>query len=111
MSRASGMSLGRRMTSAPISSALGVLLWAALPGDAGAQPASVFFQGKQVRFYTMGSPGGGYDAYMRALIPYLESRLGAKMLPSNESGAGGLIAMNRLINAPPDGLTILLVGG
>ena len=33
------------------------------------------------------------------------------MLPTNEPGAGGLIAVNRTVNAPPDGLTILLVGG
>jgi tripartite-type tricarboxylate transporter receptor subunit TctC len=48
---------------------------------------------------------------MRALIPHLEKRLGAKMLPTNEPGAGGLIAINRTLHAPPDGLTILLVGG
>ena len=59
----------------------------------------------------MGSPGGGYDTYMRALVPHLEKRLGARMLPTNEPGAGGLVAINRTINAPPDGLTILLVGG
>jgi tripartite-type tricarboxylate transporter receptor subunit TctC len=48
---------------------------------------------------------------MRALIPHLEKKLGARMLPANEPGAGGLIAVNRTVNAPPDGLTILLVGG
>jgi tripartite-type tricarboxylate transporter receptor subunit TctC len=84
---------------------------AAMPACATAEPAATFFQGKQVRFYTMGSPGGGYDTYMRALIPHLERKLGARMLPTNEPGAGGLIAVNRTVNAPPDGLTILLVGG
>jgi tripartite-type tricarboxylate transporter receptor subunit TctC len=59
----------------------------------------------------MSSPGGGYDTYMRALVPHLERRLGARMLPTNEAGAGGLIAVNRTVNSPPDGLTILLVGG
>src|SRR5262249_56100127 len=59
----------------------------------------------------MGSPGGGYDTYMRALIPHLEKKLGAKMLPTNEPGAGGLIAINHTLHAPPDGLTILLIGG
>src|SRR4029453_19058789 len=77
----------------------------------GANEAEAFFQGRQVRFYTMGGPGGGYDTYMRALIPHLEKKLGAKMLPTNEPGAGGLIAINRTLNAPPDGLTIVLVGG
>ncbi len=59
----------------------------------------------------MGSPGGGYDTYMRALIPHIERRLGARLLPTNEPGAGGLITMNRTLNAPPDGLSILLIGG
>src|SRR5262245_19560990 len=88
--------------------ALGAMLTPAL---AAGEPAQAFFQGKQVRFYCMGSPGGGYDTYMRALIPHLEKKLGARMLPANEPGAGGLVAMNRLLVAPPDGLTILLIGG
>ena len=93
-----------------VPAALAAVLLAAVPARA-AEEAAAFFQGKQVRFYTMGSPGGGYDTYMRALIPHLEKKLGAKMLPTNEPGAGGLIAINRTINAPPDGLTIVLVGG
>jgi tripartite-type tricarboxylate transporter receptor subunit TctC len=86
-------------------------LTAATPVRAADESAQAFFQGKQVRFYTMGSPGGGYDTYMRALVPHLERKLGVRMLPTNEPGAGGLIAVNRTVNAPPDGLTILLVGG
>jgi tripartite-type tricarboxylate transporter receptor subunit TctC len=103
------MTSGGRTVSACVLAALVAGLLAAAPVRGAAQ--SAFFQGKQVRFYTMGSPGGGYDAYMRALIPHPEKKLGAKMLPTNEPGAGGLIAINRTINAPPDGLTILLVGG
>jgi tripartite-type tricarboxylate transporter receptor subunit TctC len=87
------------------------MLVAALPARASDEAAKAFFQGKQIRFYTMGSPGGGYDAYMRALIPHVEKKLGAKLIPTNEPSAGGLIAMTRLINAAPDGLTILLIGG
>jgi tripartite-type tricarboxylate transporter receptor subunit TctC len=72
---------------------------------------STIFAGKQIRFFTMGGPGGGYDTYMRTLIPPLEKRLGAKILPINETGAGGLLAMNRIVTAPPDGLTFVLIGG
>jgi len=87
-------------------------LWAMLsPAAAAGESAQAFFHGKQVRFYCMGSPGGGYDTYMRALIPHLEKKLGARMLPTNEPGAGGLVAMNRLLVAPADALTILLIGG
>jgi tripartite-type tricarboxylate transporter receptor subunit TctC len=105
------MMTGRVKHRSLVSAALGASLLAVLPVPAVAESAAAFFQGKQMRFYTMGSPGGGYDTYMRALIPHLEKKLGARMLPTNEPGAGGLIAVNRTVNAPADGLTILLVGG
>ena len=80
-------------------------------GIARAADEAAFFKGKTGKFVTMGSPGGGYDVHMRTLIPYLEKKLGAKFIPVNETGAGGLLAMNRTINAAPDGTTILLTGG
>ncbi len=76
-----------------------------------ADDGSAFYQGKQVRFFTMGSPGGGYDTYTRTVGAYLEKKLGAKVIPTNEPMAGGMIAMNRTMNAAPDGLTLLLTGG
>jgi tripartite-type tricarboxylate transporter receptor subunit TctC len=84
---------------------------AALPAHADESAALAFYQGKQIRFFTMGSPGGGYDTYTRAVSTFLERKLNAKLLPTNEPAAGGMIAMNRTINAPPDGLTLLLTGG
>ena len=48
----------------------------------------------------MGSPGGGYDTYTRTVGAFLEKKLGAKIIPTNETAAGGMIAMNRTINAP-----------
>jgi len=90
---------------------LGAALGVMAASTARAADEAAFYQGKQIRFFTMGSPGGGYDTYMRALVPHLEKKLGAKVLPTNEPGAGGLTAVNRTINAPPDGLTIVLVGG
>ena len=59
----------------------------------------------------MGSPGGGYDTYTRTVSAFLEKRIGARLIPTNEAAAGGMIAMNRTINAAPDGLTLLLTGG
>src|SRR5215510_6951598 len=59
----------------------------------------------------MGSPGGGYDTYTRTVSAFLEKRLGVKLVPTNEPAAGGMIAMNRTVNATPDGLTLLLTGG
>jgi tripartite-type tricarboxylate transporter receptor subunit TctC len=72
---------------------------------------AAFYQGKQGRLFTMGSPGGGYDTYTRTVSAFLEKRIGVKLIPTNEPAAGGMIAMNRTVNATPDGLTLLLTGG
>jgi tripartite-type tricarboxylate transporter receptor subunit TctC len=81
------------------------------PAHAADDAALAFYQGKQIRFFTMGSPGGGYDTYTRTVGTFLEKKLGAKVIPTNEPAAGGMIAMNRTMNAAPDGLTLLLTGG
>src|SRR5262245_22223420 len=67
------VTIGRQDVLGCVLAALAVGFLAASPLHVAAQPA--FFQGKQVRFYTMGSPGGGYDTHMRALIPHLERKL------------------------------------
>src|ERR1700744_3824057 len=66
----------------------------AQPSRADEAAARAFYQGKQIRFFTMGSPGGGYDTYTRTVATFLERKLGAKLLPTNEPSAGGMIGMN-----------------
>ncbi len=53
--------------------------------------------------------GGGFDAYVRAVIPALQTRLGRRILPDNRDGAGGARAANALYRARPDGTTISVV--
>ena len=60
------MTIGRLDVSGCLLAALAVGFLAAAP--VGVAGESAFFHGKQVRFYTMGSPGGGYDTYMLSLI-------------------------------------------
>ena len=55
--------------------------------------------------------GGGYDAYARMLAPYLSKTLGATVIVENRPGAGGLLALNGVYIAPPDGLTMMIVNG
>jgi len=88
----------------------GILLLAA-SANAAEDAALAFYRGKQVRFFTMGSQGGGYDAYTRLVSAFLGRKLDARILPTNETAAGGMLAMNRTMNAAPDGLTLLLTGG
>ena len=55
--------------------------------------------------------GGGYDIFSRMIAPYLAKELGTTVIVENQPGAGGLIALNRLYVAPPDGLQISLTNG
>lgn len=90
---------------------LTVATLAAKPVRADEAAARAFYKDKTFRFITMGGPGGGFDTYMRTIAPFLEKRLGVKVLPIDEPGAGGLVALNRLIVKPADGLTMLLIFG
>ena len=81
------------------------------PAQADEAAARAFYQGKLFRFMTMGGAGGGFDSYMRTILPFLEKRLGVNVLPQNEPGAGGLVAMNKLMRYPADGLAIVLIFG
>jgi tripartite-type tricarboxylate transporter receptor subunit TctC len=87
------------------------LIAAALGGPAMAEDAAAFYKGKTVTFYTPGSPGGGYDTYMREMIPHLAKRTGATFVPVNEPGGGHLLAVNKTYTSDPDGLTVLLTDG
>ncbi len=98
------MGVSRRTFICGMSAAAVSALVATAPAGATDNP----FKDRPMKFITMGSVGGGYDAYMRTVLEYLENKIGAKMVPVNENAAGGLVAMNRLINSPPDGTSILL---
>ena len=74
-----------------------------------------YFQGKTIRIVVSQSPGGGFDAYSRALARHLGKYLPGNpaTLVQNMPGAGNMIAVNYLYRvAKPDGLTIgNFVGG
>ncbi|MDH3241718.1 MAG: tripartite tricarboxylate transporter substrate-binding protein [Alphaproteobacteria bacterium] len=89
--------------------AFGAAALAAVP--ASAQDAAAFYKGKTLTFITPGSPGGGYDTYMRSIIPDLEKKTGVTVVPVNDGGGGHRLAVNKTYAAKPDGLTILLADG
>ena len=70
-----------------------------------------FYAGKTVRMVVGSGTGGGYDVFSRIIAPYLARTLGTTVIVENQPGAGGLIALNRLYVAPPDGLQISLSNG
>src|SRR3954471_19532009 len=70
-----------------------------------------FYAGKTVRMVVGSGVGGGYDVFSRLIAPYLAKTLGTTVIVENVPGAGGLVALNKLYIAPPDGLQISLVQG
>ena len=66
--------------------------------------------GRQIRWVVPNAAGGGYDTESRLLRPHLEAALGATIRIDNVAGAGGLIGARSIVSAPPDGLTLGIVG-
>jgi len=80
------------------------------PGRA-QESEKAFYAGKTVRMVVGSGTGGGYDIFSRMIAPYLAKVLGTTVIVENQPGAGGLLALNKLYVAPPDGLQISLVNG
>jgi tripartite-type tricarboxylate transporter receptor subunit TctC len=102
------MTIGLRKSAVAFAAALGLTLSAGL---AHAQDAAEFYKGKTVRFVVGVGVGGGFDAYARMIAPYLGNALGANVIVENQLGAGGLVALNRISTAQPDGLNLMIVNG
>ena len=66
------------------------------------------FPAKDINFIIPFASGGGFDGYVRAVIPAMQSRLpdGIQVIPDNVDGAGGAKAANQLFRARPDGYTV-----
>lgn len=69
--------------------------------------AAAFYRGKTLRILVGSPPGGGYDIYARLVAQPLAAKLGASLVIENNEGNGGLSALAKLLQRPPDGLTIM----
>lgn len=74
-------------------------------------PADNPLAGEDITLTVGVGPGGGYDAYVRLIGPYLSDLLGANVVINNEPGAGGLVALNNLLASDADGTQIMLING
>lgn len=95
----------RRRPRSPWAAAAALLLLAACGQDGDSDSGSgeeSFYAGETLDFVVPFDPGGGYDAYARAIAPYLGECLGAQVVVINEPGAGGLLATNRTSAADAD---------
>jgi tripartite-type tricarboxylate transporter receptor subunit TctC len=83
--------------------ALTLVAAACAPGLAAAQ-----LSGGNVRVLVGFAPGGAVDLIARAIAKELQGPLGQTVIIENKPGAGTNIAMKALIDAAPDGHTLML---
>lgn len=81
---------------------LSVFALALLPVVCAAEPYPL----KPIRIILGFSPGGSADILVRAMQPLLERSLGQPIIIENRTGAGGVIALETVVKAQPDGHVI-----
>jgi tripartite-type tricarboxylate transporter receptor subunit TctC len=79
-----------------------IAILACLPALAAAQP----WPSKPIRYVIPFPPGGSSDLMSRAIAPRLGERLGQPIVIENKPGAGGMLGVDQVAKAAPDGYTI-----
>jgi tripartite-type tricarboxylate transporter receptor subunit TctC len=97
------MTLPRRQFLALTATAIGL---PALLRSAGAQS----YPARPVRMLVGFAAGGAPDIAARLVTQWLSERLGQQFIVENRPGAGGNIATEAAVDAPPDGYTLLMAG-
>src|SRR5947209_990280 len=67
------------------------------------------YPSRQIRLIIGYPPGGSADITARLMAQWLTDRLGQSVIVESRPGGGTNIATDAVINAPPDGYTLLLV--
>jgi tripartite-type tricarboxylate transporter receptor subunit TctC len=88
-----------------LTSIAGALSLPLLPKPSLAQAA---YPNRPVRIIAGFAAGGGVDITARLIGQWFNERLGQPVVTENRTGADGNIATESVVNAPPDGYTLLL---
>src|SRR5262245_50157927 len=73
--------------------------------------AAQAYPSRPLRWIVGFPPGGGADTVARTVGPWLSERLGQQVIVENRPGASTNIAVQAVVNSPPDGYTLLFYGG
>jgi tripartite-type tricarboxylate transporter receptor subunit TctC len=68
------------------------------------------YPSRPVRLIAGFPPGGVLDLFARLIGQWLSERLGQPFIVENRAGAGGNLAAEAVVKAPPDGYTLLQIG-
>jgi tripartite-type tricarboxylate transporter receptor subunit TctC len=71
-------------------------------GSASAQT----YPSKPIRYIVPFPPGGSSDLIARAIAPKMSEKLGQPIIVENRPGAGGMLGVDQVAKAEPDGYTI-----
>src|SRR6185295_395129 len=66
------------------------------------------YPARAIRLVVHSSPGGSSDILGRLLAQRLTESLGQQVVVENRAGASGIIGVEVVVKAPPDGYTILI---
>jgi tripartite-type tricarboxylate transporter receptor subunit TctC len=82
-----------------------------LAATAALECAAQTFPVKPVRIQVGFAPGSGTDVTARLLAQKLSEEFGQQVIVENRTGAGGILATERVAASAPDGYTLLLMTG
>jgi tripartite-type tricarboxylate transporter receptor subunit TctC len=85
-----------------------VVLWLALLGAFPVASSAAWPDDQTIELIVGFAPGGGTDLMARALVPFVEKKLGgkARIVVVNKPGAGGEISSAYIARSKPDGYTV-----
>lgn len=66
------------------------------------------YPNKEIQGVSQWGAGGSTDVVMRSITPHAEPALGGKVVMQNVTGGVGAIGLNKVVDAPADGYTLLM---